>query len=174
MEIKSKTSKKIIRIPRVVYWAAACAAAVLVIVFFTQNTKSSPERLFAKHFSPDPGLPTTMSSTKQYDFYDGMVNYKLEEYQIALKKWEPLLKQHPKNDTLNYFVGVAYLALGNSEKALPYLNTVLNETTGIFKEDAVHYKIMALLKEGKNTEAIKLLQTHPSDKNNKILLELKE
>lgn len=158
---------------KIFYWAAACGVIVFGLYFFLQNS-NSPEKLFAKHYSPDPGLPTTMSTVDNYTFYDGMVDYKLKKYQEALEKWHPLLQQKPYNDTLNYFVGVTYLALGDTEKALPYIDASLQTNESIFKDDAAFYKALILIKNNEAEAAKKLLKENPSERAQTLLGDLKE
>lgn len=147
------------------------AAAVIVIAlgsfwFFNNN---SNEKLYAKHFSPDPGLPTTMSETANYEFYNGMVDYKQKNYKKAISKWETLLKEKPQNDTLNYFIGVAHLANKDEEKAIKYLNQVAQNTSGRFSNEAFYYLGLAHLKAD-NLELAKKNLTFSTLNNSKTIL----
>lgn len=169
----NKKTPKIISLKTISYIAAASVVLLFGIFMFMNNSTPS-EKLFAKHFIPDPGLPTTMSSTDEYNFYDGLVDYKRKNYQTAIQKWENLLKQKPQNDTLNYFIGVAYLAEGNTQKSLFYLEQSQQFGESIFKEDAVFYQALAKVKEGNIEEAKKTLKTLPSEKNNRLLLDLND
>jgi tetratricopeptide (TPR) repeat protein len=155
-------------------YAIAAAFIGLFGVFYFMNSETSSDKLFAKHFIPDPGLPTTMSTNTNFEFFDAMVNYKREEYAIAITKWEKLSEVKIKNDTLNYYLGVSYLAQGNSEKALHYLEGLAQFEKSIFSEDAVYYRALALIKEGKLQEAENLMEAHPSEKNNKLLSDIKQ
>ncbi|MEM0518047.1 tetratricopeptide repeat protein [Aequorivita flava] len=147
-------------------------AAVLVVLFgifwLLQNT-NSPEKIFAAHFEADPGLRTVMGTTNNYSFYEGMVVYKREEYKEAINWWQKLLPEKANNDTLNYFLGVAYLAEGNAEKSLDYLEPSSKFNEGIFKEDAAYYTALAKIKLGQMEAAKQLLKQHPSERNNKLL-----
>jgi len=125
------------------------AAAVIVIAlgsfwFFNQNPT---DRLYSKYFTPDPGLPTTMSNTSNFEFYDAMVNYKRGEYEIAIKKWEILKIKAPNNDTLNYFLGVAHLANKNEINAIPFLEKSIQSNEFPLINDAYFYLGLAHLKE---------------------------
>ena len=137
------------------------------------NSGSENEKLFAKHFSPDPGLPTTMSTSLNYEFFDAMVNYKREEYDIAITKWERLLQDQSKNDTLNYFLGVSYLAKGDTQLADEFLQKIADHPESIFSRDAVHYRALALLKKGETEKAIQLLESNPSERNSDLLRDLR-
>ena len=149
------------------------AAIVLCIGFLWMNKNPSNEQLYAKHFTPDPGLPTTMSTTSNYTFFDGMVNYKQGDYKTAIAKWSTLEQKSPDNDTLQYFLGVAYLADKNNSKAIPYLNKTVNNAKSMFFEDATFYLGLAYLKEDNISDAKKTLAKSKSEKNKIILDALK-
>jgi hypothetical protein len=87
-------------------------AAILIVSLgaFWWFSGSTNSKLYANYFTPDPGLPTTMGTTDNYAFFDAMVNYKQGDYKTAISKWKKLELNEPKNDTINYFLGVAYLA----------------------------------------------------------------
>lgn len=138
-------------------------AAIVVIAlgsvwFFVGSTN---ERLFDNHFRPDPGLPTTMGSSENFEFFDAMVDYKQENYGKAINKWLALYERAPQNDTIAYFLGSAYLANGNQKLALEYLEKTVENPQSAFKSDAQYYLGLINLKNGKTEEARKnLLQSH--------------
>lgn len=151
----------------------AVAAAVIVsigIYWFYNN--SSHNQLYAKYFTPDPGLPTTMSNTDDFDFYDAMVNYKYGDYKTAILKWEKLQSKKPDNDTINYFLGVANLANNNVENAIPILKKTVNKTNSTFNNDANFYLGLAYLKTNNTKQAIKYLKLNNSEKSKELLQKL--
>lgn len=150
------------------YSAVAAVAAVLILWLLVDFSNTS-EKIYARHFVPDPGLPTTMSTTENFKFFEGMVDYKQKNYQTALNKWLPLLDQKPTNDTLQYFVGVTYLALGETEKALPYIDQALQNKPSIFNQDALYYKALVLVKHGDFDAAQQLLQQSDTERNLRLL-----
>lgn len=149
------------------------AAIIIGIGLFWMNGNSSNDRLYAKYFTPDPGLPTTMGTTNNYTFFDGMVNYKQGDYKKAIQKWSVLEQKSPANDTLQYFLGVAYLADKNPTKAISYLSKTVDSPKNIFFEDATFYLGLAYLKVDKRTEAKNAFEKSKSDKNKIILDALK-
>ncbi|WP_432412504.1 tetratricopeptide repeat protein [Rasiella sp. SM2506] len=153
-------------------YSMAAAIVIAFGIFWFMKDLNTPERVFAKHFKPDPGLPTVMSTTNDYSFYEGMVDYKRKEYGVAITKWKKLLPEKENNDTLDYFLGVAYLAEGNAEKSLEYLEPTQKFSNGIFKEDAPYYKALAKIKLGQIEEATKLLKAYPSTRNKELLNDL--
>ena len=157
-----------------VWLATAAIVVVLFGIFWMIGNKSHSEKIFAKNFKPDIGLPLKMNNANSSGFYEGMLEYKQENYKEAIAKWQDLLKANPENDTLNYFLGVAYLALGDDSKSIEYLENQERFRQGIFKEDAAYYAALARIKEGKLKEAKMLLESIPSVRNTKLLNELNE
>ena len=113
-----------------------------------------------------------MSSSNNFPFYDAMVNYKQGEYAIAISKWEKIEQKSPDNDTINYFLGVAYLAHQNVEKAVPYLSKTINNSNSVFLEDAYFYLGLAYLKSDKKEKAKQAFQKSKSEKSQEILKRL--
>ncbi len=156
---------------RTIHWKRIAAAAIVVIAagsFWWLNTNTH-ERLYTKYFSPDPGLPTTMSSNNNYAFYNGMVSYKQGNYKSALDKWQPLLDRKPENDTLNYFIGIAHMANNNEAQAISYLQNVSKLPNSRFHNDAYYYLALAYLKANDIENAVKALKASNSE-NSKDLL----
>jgi len=148
------------------------AAAILVFLaiggFWWYHTPQN-ERLYAEYFSPDPGLPTTMSSTSQFDFYDAMVDYKQGNYKTAIEKWEALTVE---NDTLDYFLGVAYLADKQEKNAIPFLEKSTRNTSFPLLSDAHYYLGLAYLKEGNLKLAKKNLRSSSTENSQTLLSKL--
>ncbi|MCB0462524.1 MAG: hypothetical protein R2816_09875 [Flavobacteriaceae bacterium] len=172
-ELTEEQDQKVVSI-KFEHFRKIAVAAILVIALgslwlFRGNAN---EKLYAKHFSPDPGLPTMMSETQNFEFYDAMVNYKQGEYQTALDKWQLLLQSKPQNDTLNYFIGVAKMANKQEKKAIEYLETVTLSETSVFKNEAYYYLGLAYLKTDNIELAKKNLTFSSVDNSKKILSEL--
>ncbi|MCG2420273.1 hypothetical protein K8089_14685 [Aequorivita sp. F47161] len=156
----------------------ALAASVLILIavsswaiFFHEN---SAERVFAENFKPDPGLPTTMGTTANYNFYFGMVNYKRKNYTDAIASWEPLYAANPTNDTLVYFLGVANLANNNPRQAEKYLLLAQQNSESVFIEEAKHYLALTLLRKNNISEAKAILSKSQSPSNIALLKALED
>ncbi|WP_298902294.1 tetratricopeptide repeat protein [uncultured Psychroserpens sp.] len=170
-EIPNTSAKKAQSKVRFLHFGKIAAAAIVVIAianfwFFNQSPN---EKLYANFFSPDPGLATTMSSNSNFEFYDAMVNYKQGDYKAAISKWTTIHQSKPKNDTLNYFLGVAYMANKNESKAITYLEKAIEEPTSNFKSEAYYYLGLAYLKEG-HIEKAKSSLENSNNNNSKALL----
>ena len=146
---------------------ALIAAALLTWMLFFNPTAA--EKLYTEFYKPDPGLPTTMGATDNYEFYEGMVNYKNENYKEAISRWSQLYNKNQNNDTLTYFLGVAYLAEGHGQQADQYLQTSSDNTTSVFNEDALYYLALLQLKENKTQAAIKTLSKAKSERAKTLL-----
>ncbi|MEZ4792204.1 MAG: tetratricopeptide repeat protein [Gelidibacter sp.] len=149
---------------------AVAAIAIIALGSFWFFNRSSNERLYETYFKPDPGLPTTMSSSDNFAFFDAMVNYKQGDYQKAIAKWEVLHEKAPKNDTINYFLGVANLTEKNTDKAISFLQEAIAQKESVFNDDAHYYLGLAYLKKNDKEKAMKFLKLSTSE-NSKILLE---
>ena len=143
------------------YWAAAAVLIFISGFWFFQNQMATPQKLANQYFSPDPGLPVTMSSSSQYQFYDGMVSYKEADYVKAIAIWKSIATTNRQSDTLQYFIGVAYLNRDQYNDALQQL-LPLAEGNSKWKEKASWYLSITYLKLNQPQKAQKWLQTIPS------------
>ncbi len=145
--------------------AATLVLGVTTITWLVFFHKTANEKLFAAYYSPDPGLPTLMGVSDHYEFENAMVEYKTGHYAKALQTWSALLQDHPENDTLHYFIASAYLAQKQDEQAALYFDKVIRQQQSVFLQDALWYKALLLLKQGKKEQAIPLLKaTEHADK----------
>lgn len=166
-------NKPTVKIHFLIFVKIAIAAAIVIgLGVFWYLSDSPNEKLYSEYFKPDPGLPTTMSSSDNYVFYDGMVNYKQGDYKTAISKWKTLEKNSKENDTLNYFLGVAYLADKNEDQAIFYLDETTKNSSSVFQEDAYFYLGMAYLKSDKTKAARRAFQQSNSKKSREILEQL--
>ncbi len=153
------------------------AASVLVIIglglLFVFNSNTKEEKLFASYFQPEPGLISPMGASDNYLFHSAMVDYKVGEYDTALKTWESLLASKPKNDTLNYFVASAYLMKEKEEMAILHFEKVIAIDNSPFKNDALWYIGLALLKLNRETEALGFIEKAEHENKAALLRELK-
>lgn len=156
------------------YRIAAGVAIIIALGIWFFNRPNPHEKLFKEHFTPDPGLPTVMGNNDNYAFYEAMVDYKQGYYEIAIEKWNKLHSSKPNNDTLNYFLGAAYLANGDEQNAVSYLKRNIKEEESFFKNDAFFLLGLAYLKTGQIQLAIENLNKSNSDKGQKLVQELEK
>ena len=156
-------------------WLSAAAVLLLAVGLswwaFIREDKN--EALYSKYYSKEPGLVSAMSSTDNYKFDRAMVDYKTGNYDAAIKAWETLLKNNPASDTLNYFIGSAWLAKNDESRAQPYLQKTSDNNSSYFREDANWYLGLILAKEGKVDEAINLIGKSSHPDKEKLLEQLR-
>lgn len=153
------------------------AASVLILVggFWLFNRPSKNDRLFNTYFEKPIGLPTVMGgNTEHFEFLDAMVEYKIGDYDSAIKRWEALLSENQTNDTLQFYLGAAYLAKGNQEKAIPYLNEVIANNNSNFQNKGFYYLGMAYIKDEKWDLAKEMLQNTTAVEAKQILKEFNQ
>lgn len=139
------------------YVLSIAAVFIVGLGIFWNLKPNKYQNIYNNYYTQDPGLPTVMGERSNFQFYDGMVNYKKEEYAEALNKWTTLLQQNPKNDTLHYFIGMAYLGANQDHKAITHLENVGANKFSAFYNEANYYKALYLIKQEKLEEAKKLL-----------------
>ena len=151
-------------------WLFKIAAALIIIaipvyfLFFNQSD------LYNKYYEPDPGLPTEMGLTNNYDFLDGMVDYKRENYKIAQRKWSKLMEINPDNDTLNYYLAMANLNLKSYTSAKEKLDKI--SPNSAFYHDALWFQSLLLIKNKDYDGAKEKLHELDSEKARELLKEL--
>ena len=159
--------------PRLYYFQIAAGIAALVAVSAWFLFRQTPnEKLFNKYFTPDPGLPTVMGTSDNYTFYEAMVDYKQGNYDTAIAKWQGLHQLQTSNDTLNYFLGTAFLSNGKAASAIPFLNNTVQNNQSVFYDDAAYYLALAYVKEGKTDQAINVLKSSKDERSKTLLQEL--
>lgn len=156
------------------WWAAAAMLVLISGIWYLQSKSVSPQQLANHYFIPDPGLPVTMSSTRQYQFYDGMVSYKEADYDKALSIWKSIAQNNNSSDTVQYFIGVAYLNTDQYNDALQQLLPIA-EGKGKWKDKAAWYLSITYLKLNQPKKAANWLKTIPSyPEANELLEELNQ
>jgi tetratricopeptide (TPR) repeat protein len=149
-----KKNAKVMPISRKWLMAACAIGIIMISVWAILQMRNQNERLYSEYYKPDPGLPTYMSSSSDYNFQKAMVEYKNGEFDKALKAWTALLNAKPGNDTLKYFVAVTYLGLGESQRAIEKLQPVASDTASAFNKDACWYLGLSYLKQNRLDSAL--------------------
>lgn len=157
-------------------WAIAASTLLIVgtLSWLLFIKKNGNEQLFADYYQPDPGLPTLMGVSDNYNFDKAMVDYKMGDYKKALATWKSLLKGNEENDTLNYFIASAYLADKDVKESVVYFDKVINYNNSVFLQDAQWYKALALLDQGRKKEALQLIEKTEHPDKEQLLRKLNE
>lgn len=170
---KNSSTGKTIPMRRWLVAASVIVTAGLGVLLFI-NRSSKDEELFAAYYKSDPGLISVMGVSENYLFDRAMIDYKTEKYDSAIKAWESLLPMKPDNDTLNYFIGSAYLAEEKNDKAIAHFKKVISQTNSYFLKDAYWYTGLALLKKGKTTNAVAFIEKSGYENKASLLSKLKK
>lgn len=136
------------------YLKYAAVVAIILSGALWLLRPSANERLFAEHFTADPGLPVAMSATDEPAFADAMVSYKEGHYAEARAKWSPLLQQEPMNDTLRFYIASAWLAEGDASTATPLFEGIARDPSSAFSGKASWFLFLAQIKNGEIEKAM--------------------
>ncbi len=159
------------------YWWLVAASVILlvgVLLWVNSTQIDDGKDLFYAYFDQDPGLPSAMSNTSTYTFDRGMVDFKTGDYRAAIEQWRPLLDEKPANDTLNYFMGMAHLGLGEPSEGILFLDRLKGRDDSYFGQEALWYKALALIHLNEFDQAIDLLQNADHPKRQELIDQLKE
>ena len=159
-------------LPMMKWLAAACIILIVSGAIFLSR-QGYKETLFTEYYRPDPGLISPMGTTDDYAFNRAMVDYKTANYEAAIKGWESLHAAQPGSDTLNYFLGSAWLAIERADKAISYLQKVTTLPNSAFVKDAYWYLALAQLKQGDKKKATSSLEKTDHNGADALMLKLK-
>lgn len=140
-------------------WIGVAATIILLvsILYFATDLWYKPGADLEKIFYQDPGLPTPMSETDRYRFFDAMVDYKAGKYEVALEKWNQT--EELGQDTLTYYKGMALMGLGENHEALARLAEV--PPTSSLGDKAKWYRVYILIQLDRYEEAYHLISSIP-------------
>ncbi len=164
-ELDNKTSTKTIPLqPKRNYLTAIAASLVLVLgisVAWYSMKLNTNEKLAAKYWQKDAGLPVLMAENKEIIFDNAMSAFKAGEHKFAYKQFEKI----PTNDTVAYYKALCQHELNQSPKE--NLLLVANNNESVFNAKAKYYLLLVYIKDNNKAEAKKTLQelltntTHP-------------
>lgn len=153
------------------YAAAALIAGVVIGGWWLYTQKLPRDDLYAAYFRPDTGLPVVMGiDSVQYLFNEGMVSYKEENYTDAIRVWEQLVAGNGASDTLQYYIGMAYLNSELYADASGYLSMIAADSQSVFYEKSIWYLALLALKDKEYAHAKSLLMQLPENEAARELL----
>lgn len=148
--------------------AAGFAVLVSLTYWFTSSQPQTQE-LFAEYATTDSGMPVPMSATNQYDFYDAMVDYKTEKYELAIQKWSVLMVEQPHNDTLLYFTASAHFNLAHYDTALGFYAQMGIDSATPYFDKAQWYTLLCDLKSDNQASVLDVTPNPNSPYTEQIL-----
>ncbi len=109
------------------YFRYAALFLCLIGIGFLLKYKLIQPNYYEKYAPKDKGLPVFMDTEKD-NYSNWMLDYKEKKYFHALIEGKKLHSKAPKNDTINYYLGIIYLELDSSKQALLHLEKIKSES----------------------------------------------
>jgi tetratricopeptide (TPR) repeat protein len=166
-DIKSRTIRK-------TFWSIAAVISILIVgSVFLLISGNKNERLFREYFEVYPVIGENITRGNE-DVQAGFRYYQQGQYGLAISEFEMLDQEDP---FIQYYLGNAYLAIGNSDKAINSFKSITGEDFDLAVQTK-WYLSLAYLKQGDLARAKALLSgisegnTSYSPKAKKILDDL--
>jgi tetratricopeptide (TPR) repeat protein len=141
-------------------WAAAAAILLLIsIPLVIKITADEPlgNTLYAELYVKDPGTPTLMDQSLDYEFDDAMIDYKLGEYVQAIQKFQIVHRNHPENELAQLYLGLSYMANNEFRKATTLWQSWKPESEAVIQKHQ-WYLALIYIKTGDYDRASAILQ----------------
>lgn len=132
---------------------AAMVGCLLVVATALVIRYSLSGQQLEKYDLVEIGIPNLMGSNKQLELAEAMNDFKAENYETALTKFQSLLKSKPNSDTLLYFVGVSSYRLKEYSTAINSLSSVVNQHSHSYTEISEYRLGLAYLSNGEKQKA---------------------
>lgn len=122
-------------------------------------TKPVPanDQVFASMFEADPGLPSRMDETLDYEFDDAMVDYKMGDYSKSTIKFLTLSRDKIKPDSVQFYLAMSYLGDQKYKQAYETLKFYEPEDSRL-QQKGEWYLALAALKVDQQAESKALLE----------------
>jgi tetratricopeptide (TPR) repeat protein len=129
---QSGSMKKHIRFSR--HWYKYAAAAILLVLvavgsFFLFQPPPNGD-LFQKYFEPYPNI-LAMKSDVNDDLSKALLYYELKDWDSAILLFQNVLKNDQTNSGAMFYLGNAYLAIGNNGRAIFWLSEASANDTNL-------------------------------------------
>ena len=137
---------------------AASISFLIIVTFswwFLSGTMSSTE-LYADFYSPYPDVITSRGS-EQSKLNNGLFLYESEQYGKAVKELEKFIIEYPAKKEALFYLGQAYLANDEEDKAIPLFKELKSSPDFSFVEATEWYLALSYLKVGDMNKAKKEL-----------------
>jgi len=159
---------KIVKINRWWYAAAAVAAAVVSILILRPfgGENFNNEKLFAHYAKNIESLSTGERGTGSDTLLLEAVNlFNKKDYNNSLPLLKNILVNNPNETDLVIATGVCYMQISEYDSAIKIFDNLANGNT-VYKNQAIWYKALTLLKENKIDVCYKVLESLPADADN--------
>ena len=168
--------------PSINYYLAIAAgiAALVLFAYLLLGRGPNTEKIFAEYYNPYPISFTERGEKAEEDLLVLSQLYEEEKYAEAIPVLEKLLESRDEDGQLKLALGIAYLETGQLETAQNIFQNIRAEGILLYKDLAVWYLALTLIKADEVDRAKQWLQVladdPEADKNveaQKLLLELR-
>jgi tetratricopeptide (TPR) repeat protein len=147
------------------WWIAAAAAAIIAFIVLrpAANQVFDNEKLYAYYTQDAAQLSEGTRGGNDDTLIEKAVKlFNKKEYKQALPLMQQAAASRPDDTELYLSLGYCYMQSGNIDTALTVFNKVSKGNT-VYKNQAIWYKALLLLKENKVDECYSILQSIPKD-----------
>lgn len=149
-DIAGEKKAKVIPLRKILSIAAILVLLMVPIGYLLLHDafKADHQQLFTAYFEPYDDVISERS--EQASLLDkGFSAYNQENYMAAVAYFEGYIDKNPADQGIKTYLGISYLAAGESGKAEGILKEISQNATGIFKEVSDWYLVLAFLKSDK-------------------------
>lgn len=136
---------------------AAVLVGLLTVTTVLIMKLSLSNQSLEKYDLTEIGIPNMMGSDSELQLAEAMNNFKSENYQSALIKFQSILKSKPESDTLLYFIGVSAYRTSQFPTAINSFTMVINQRSPEYMDIAEYRLALAYLSNGGEREAKEIL-----------------
>lgn len=147
---------------------AAMVGGLLIVATAVVIRLSLSGQQLKKYDLPEIGIPNAMGSNSPLQLAEAMNDFKNENYEVALTKFQSLLKSKPNNDTLLYFVGVSAYWGKQYSLAANSFSIVVNQRSHNYKEISEYRLALAYLSDGEKKKAKEIFLAISKDSKHKF------
>lgn len=146
-DIAAKEKTKIIPLKRFLSMAAAIIIILIPIGYLLLSDffKQDQQELFTAYFEPYDDVITERSEQAGL-LEQALSAYNQENFRQAITYFEGYLKENPEETGIKSYLGISYLAVGETDKAERSLKEATQSGTGLFKEVSEWYLALTYLK----------------------------
>jgi len=132
---------------RLAYVVASVFLVGIVSVLYLGKDQPN-EKLFAEYYQTYPNIASSVrGELTEGKLQDALQQYDAENFKAALKLLQEILVTDPNNAAANFYAGVSYLKIEESEHAATSLQKVIELSDPKFSEPAEWYLALAFLQQ---------------------------
>ena len=127
--------------------ASVFLVGIVSVLYLGQDQPN--EKLFAEYYQTYPNIASSVRGDEQTEgkLQDALQQYDAENFKAALKLLQEILAAEPNNAAANFYAGVSYLKVEESERAVASLQKVIALDDSKFSEPAEWYLALAYLQK---------------------------